>query len=106
MVTKRALKASAEDSNHSWQTLGVTVAMLDASRTGTVQHLNDQNSLRPQKGFMVFPAILLLPYSLFNLKGIQSFHLDNNGTKAGKGPPCLSTISCGDGFVALSCVSM
>lgn len=43
------------------QLVSVTVAVLDANRTGTVQHLNDQNSLGPQRGFMVLPAILLPP---------------------------------------------
>lgn len=88
------------------QLVSVTVAVLDANRTGTVQHLNDQNSLSPQRGFMVLPGHTAPTPTLHpTTKAFSLFIRMIMGQKPERAP-CLSTISCGDGFVAMSCVSM
>lgn len=95
-----------EHVNPAWQAVSVTVAVLDANRTGTVQHLNDQNSLSPQRGFMVLlghtaPTPTLHPTT----KAFSLFIRMIMGQKPERAP-CLSTITCGDGFVAMSCMSI
>lgn len=43
------------------QLVSVTVAVLVANRTSSVQHLNEQNSQSPQSWGLVVPSVILLP---------------------------------------------
>lgn len=62
------------------QLVNVTVAELDANSTGDVQHLNDQNCESTESHSAPTPS--LHPTT----KAFKSFHYDDNGAKAGKGP--------------------
>lgn len=85
----------------------MTVATLDANGTGTKQHLNDHSSLGPHREGLWSSQPILLPPLLF-IQSQKAFSLfirmlmEQKPERA----PCLSAISCGVVFVALSCVSM
>lgn len=81
------------------QLVSVTVAELDANSTGDVQHLNDQNCESTESHSA--PTPLLHPTT----KAFSLFITMIMGQKPERAP-CLCTISCGDGFVAMSCVSL
>lgn len=81
------------------QLVSVTVALLNASSTGDVQHLNDQNCESTESHST--PSPLLHPTT----KAFSLFITMIMGQKPERAP-CLCTISFGDGFVAMSCVSL
>lgn len=89
------------------QLVSVTVATLDANETSAKQHLNDHSSLGPHRERLGSSQPILLPPLLF-IQSQKAFSLfirmlmEQKPERA----PCLSTISCGNVFVALSCVSL
>lgn len=92
----------------SWQAVSQRAAV-DANGTDSLQNLNDSISLGlHRKGSRSSQpegvGTISLFYSPSNHKGILLVHLDDNGQKAERAP-CPSTISCGGGFVAMSCTS-